>query len=314
MRAVHALMLLAVVRLLPAPSSFALYAAMVVMFPKLAVVGGMINNDNLAVLATGIAIFGLARWQLTTDQSAAAPVALGLALAGWTKLTVLQMIGIAFGAAEALGLWRERAWPNMGDAAIIVAGGAIAAIPTLQNLLTYGRPLFISSTHNFVEPAQRPTIGIALYAVDFLRSMWLKRAALEPMQLVQSPSLVALLGIWLAGVPGNRRYYLRTTAILVRRLAWIGASRRNRRHGATSRPVARLFYGPASGDHPIHHCSVRHAFSLLHQGVIGRRDRMVVCIIAVCRSNPRGGSADFFAGFLELALAPRNLATGGSFS
>src|SRR5262245_50473636 len=44
-----ALMLLAVVQLLPAPSSFALYAAMVVMFPKLGVVGGMISNGNVGV-------------------------------------------------------------------------------------------------------------------------------------------------------------------------------------------------------------------------------------------------------------------------
>ena len=59
----------------------------------------------------------------------------------------------------------------MGDAAIIVAGAAIAAIPTLQNLLTYGRPLFINPTPVFVEPAQRPAIGIALYAIDFPAQM-----------------------------------------------------------------------------------------------------------------------------------------------
>ena len=188
-----AFMLLAGMRLLLAPTSFALYAAMVVMFPKLAVVGGMINNDNLGVLATGIAIFGLARWQGTTDRCAAALMALGMALAGWTKLTVLLMVGIAFVAAEALRLWRERAWPNMRDAAIIVAGGAIAAIPTFQNLLTYGRPLFISPTANFVDPAERPAIGFAHYAVHFLRAMWLKWSAFEPMQLVQGPSLVATL-------------------------------------------------------------------------------------------------------------------------
>ncbi len=99
-------------------TGFALYAAMVVMFPKLAVVGGMVNNDNLGVLATGIAIFGLVRWQGTTDRCAAALVALGMALAGWTKLTVLLMVGIALFAAEVLRLWHERAWPNMRDAAI----------------------------------------------------------------------------------------------------------------------------------------------------------------------------------------------------
>jgi hypothetical protein len=175
------------------PKSFALYAAMVVMFPKLAVVGGMINNDNLGVLAAGIAILGLGRWQRTTDRSAAALVAFGLALAGWTKLTVLLMVSIAFVSAEALRLWRDRAWPTTGDAAIIGAGGAIAAIPTFQNFLTYGRPLFVSPTHGFVELAERPAIGFALYAVRFLRNMWLKWSAVEPMQLVQGLSLVALL-------------------------------------------------------------------------------------------------------------------------
>ena len=42
-------------------------------------------------------------------------MALGIALAGWTKLTVLLLVGLAFVAAEALRLWRERACPNMGD-------------------------------------------------------------------------------------------------------------------------------------------------------------------------------------------------------
>lgn len=177
--------------LLPSPAAFAAFAALLVMFPKLAVVGGLINNDNLSVFATGLCFAGLARLHRGGGLMSGALLGLGLALAGWGKLTVLIMAGLAVLAAEALRLGAapdRRHWFGLGAAGI---GGLVAIVPTVENYLAYGAPLFISveSGHNFVPVAERPDLGFLGHGLFFLYNMALKWPALEPAGAAQLAGL-----------------------------------------------------------------------------------------------------------------------------
>lgn len=187
------LMLFAGMTLLSNLGAFALFAAILVMFPKLAIVGGLINNDNLGVLATGLCFVGLARLHRGGGNGAGMLFGLGIALAGWTKLTVLVMIGFVLIASELLRLGEaqdRRRWLALGVASAI---GAVGFIPTIWNFITYGRPLYIYTglAHNFVPVAERPALDFLDHAVLFLHQMVLKWPALEPAQWIQ---IVGLAG------------------------------------------------------------------------------------------------------------------------
>lgn len=166
--------------ILPSPSAFFTFAAVFVMFPKLAVVGGFINNDNLGIFAAGISFAGLARVYQGGGYRSGILLGLGIALAGWTKLTVLIMVGFALAGAELIRFFTAQTSRRGPVLAVGVAIGALGLIPTLQNFAAYGWPLFISADHNFLPIAERPELDFHHYTVFFLEKMTVKWSALEP--------------------------------------------------------------------------------------------------------------------------------------
>jgi hypothetical protein len=147
------------------------YAVALVAFPKLAVVGGMINNDNLTLAVAAFGLFALLRWR---DRPGDWTIAIALAVAGWTKLTALLMLGFALGFL-ALQL-RPRGLRPYASAAI---GGALGALPTLVNLARYGAPLWHGMAQ-YTPPAQRVHLDFGGYAALFSREMVDSWAALQP--------------------------------------------------------------------------------------------------------------------------------------
>jgi hypothetical protein len=154
------------------------YAAVLIAFPKLAILGGMINNDNLALCVTAIGLLALIRWR---DRSKDWLIALALAAAGWTKLTVLLMVGFALVfLALQLRRWSPRAflWP--------AAGAALGILPNLVNLARYGAPLWHGMAQ-YTPPAGRVHLDFLGYARVFGRALVQGWSALEPSSI---PSLM----------------------------------------------------------------------------------------------------------------------------
>src|SRR5215218_4409832 len=83
------LVLVAGWRLFPTDAGRVVFALMAAAFPKAAVIGGMINNDNLAMLAAALVFAGLAG-----ARGGVVLLAAGLALAGWSKLTAIVALGV----------------------------------------------------------------------------------------------------------------------------------------------------------------------------------------------------------------------------
>jgi hypothetical protein len=189
-----AVMLIAGFRVLTGWRERAVFAAVLVLFPKLGVVAGLISNDNAALLAAGVAFLGLIEWQRRPVAGTALLLGFGLALCGWTKLTVLLMAGFAVVVAEALRLWTDKARPRAGAYAILVGGLLVAAAPSLANLAAYGRPLHHSDAF-YVPPVHRVALSFGRYALVFLRNMEEKWAALEPSGPAQQFGLYLVLGL-----------------------------------------------------------------------------------------------------------------------
>ena len=174
-----ALMLWAGYRLLENWKERAVFAAVLVLFPKLGVVAGLISNDNAALLATGLGFLGLIEWQQRPSARTALLLAVAVALCGWTKLTVLLMFGFSISIAEALRLWSGAERPRIRDYGVVCGGFVVAALPSLAGIAAYHRVLYHSYVY-YVPPAQRVSLSAAHYAAIFLRNMLIKWSALEP--------------------------------------------------------------------------------------------------------------------------------------
>lgn len=164
-----------------------LFGLVLVAFPKLGIVGGLVNNDNLGLIAAAL-LFAAVIAAERESRWTAVLAAVALALGGWTKLTVLVMLAPAAAFAVLL-LWRRHSprWRGLAVGAAI--GLAIGAIPTLHSLMTTGAVIWTSPTHNAVPPGERPVLGFADYAVLFVGQLGEKWGALD------SPPVFALVGL-----------------------------------------------------------------------------------------------------------------------
>lgn len=143
-------------------------------FPKAAVVGGAINNDNLAMLAASFLFAGLmgmpgAGWWLLA----------GLALVGWTKLTAFVALGAVAGCWLALrAIKGEVRW---SDPLIRCAGAGvmIGAVPYLVTLARTGSPVWVHAATWYVPPGERAALDFPGFIAHFLRTMAHKWPAAE---------------------------------------------------------------------------------------------------------------------------------------
>ena len=176
------------------PVWFALFAAS---FPKGAVVGGLINNDNMAALAAAALFAGL-----VGVPAAGWWIMVGLALAGWTKLTALLAL------AAVTGAWLGMRW-RRGEIALTdpivgltALGLLIGAVPYLATLIQTGQLLWVNQDWWRVPMAERADYDLAGFASFFLRSMLFKWPAAEtafslPLILASLLASLAVAGIGL---------------------------------------------------------------------------------------------------------------------
>jgi hypothetical protein len=192
-----AIMLRAGFTVLRTPREQAVFAAFLVLFPKMGVVAGIVSNDNAALLATAVVFAGLLRWHATGRLADAALLAAGLALCGWTKFTVFLMAGFAVAIAELPRLKLMAVRPRLARCAVIALGAGAGAVPTLENLARYGRPLF-HPTNFFTPVAERTAVSFADYAALFFQQMaitWSAREPARPLEMAGLAGVLAILGL-----------------------------------------------------------------------------------------------------------------------
>lgn len=189
-----AIMLLAGAAALPDAGSRLAFGILLVLFPKTSILGGLITNDNLGLLATAIVFAGLLRLLRTQDGRGAVLTGLGLALAGWSKFNIAVMLGFSVGFCILLAILRP---PRLAIGKIGLAGAIAAAgiVPTLYNLATLGRPFFVSATHNAVPMAERPELSLLNYFGLFLRQLAAKWPGFEPGNAAQMLVPMVILGL-----------------------------------------------------------------------------------------------------------------------
>ena len=199
-----AIILLAGAVALPDAASGLVFGLVLILFPKLPVVSGLINNDDFGLMATAITFAGLL-WLLRTENMAAAVlVGLGVALAGWTKLTAAVMLGSAAFICIFMGVRHGRLRsPRLIAAACVVA--AAGTIPTLYNLATLGRPLYVNLAVNAIPVDQRPALSFLDYFGLFFQQFAFKWPAFEPGTLLQA--LTPLVVLVLAGLGIRRSWH-----------------------------------------------------------------------------------------------------------
>ena len=186
-----ALVLVAGCRLFATRQQKLTFALVSVAFPKTAGIAGMINNDNLAVLAGGLIFFGLV-------EDVAIVAALGLALAGWTKLTALVALGAVVGVSRLFAIWRGA--PLVSQTHIILVDGAIVgAIPYVVNLIRTGHVLHWNESFVSVPDAARVMLSVPdylyVFLVQFAQRWPVNEATLADTALLPVSLLVALLGL-----------------------------------------------------------------------------------------------------------------------
>jgi hypothetical protein len=196
----------------------AAFAALIAFNPTLPVLGGIVSNDNFALLGGALTCLGSFRL-LAGGRSGAVwlAAAAGVLIAGLAKLTALLLCGLLYGgviawlvAAEGLLVLRSRA----AMAGLIVA--AVAVVPYLLLIVEHGSPApFTAGQAAFLERrlAEMPEWRAARlsfwpYLGHFLRSLlvyWPPLTPTTPAQVALLALPAACLGIGLLGGIGALR-------------------------------------------------------------------------------------------------------------
>ena len=177
----------------------AIFALITVSFPKTALIGGMINNDNLALVAAAAVFAGL-----TGAPYGALLIAGGLALAGWTKLTALVALAMVVGAKTLLDgrkaiLGRETLFAILGI--------MIGLLPFIVTFVQTGHLFHINRTVFGLPPEARPNATFGQYMLFFLTEIVGKWPAAEGSLSLPAGAILILTPILLAviGVVRDRR-------------------------------------------------------------------------------------------------------------
>jgi hypothetical protein len=157
------------------------FAILAVAFPKTLLIGAMINNDNLAMVAAAMVFAGMCG-----VPGGALLIAAGLALAGWTKLTALIALSTAVGILTLID-WRKGVLRR--DTFIYAGGAAVGSLPYLVSLATTGKLFHVNATVFASAPGMKPDWGFADYTREFFTAFAMKWPAAE-----------ASLPLWLAAL------------------------------------------------------------------------------------------------------------------
>lgn len=176
------------------------YLLLLLVFSKPALIAGMINNDNLVLLETGV-LFRLlvvpvrvrdARESGHPDRSLdsrfrgndireirgrlvnAGAVAAVLAVAGWTKFNAFVGLAMWVGLLHVAALLRRDERPFGRTSFILLAGVICGAVPALRNLATMGTVAYVPVEFLFVEPAARPHYDGLQFVAAFLGKIGVK--------------------------------------------------------------------------------------------------------------------------------------------
>lgn len=179
-------------RILPRQSERIAFAIIAACFPKGMLLAGMINNDNLAMLAAAIVFAGL-----SAPRHRPILLAFGLALAGWTKLTALISL------AALVGVWllldRKSLFTRDGWSA--AAGVALGSTPFLAMKLKTGMLVPVNIAAFGRAPELRPNWGMFDFTRNFLGNLAMKWPAGEdtlPLALAAAlamfPLILAVIG------------------------------------------------------------------------------------------------------------------------
>jgi hypothetical protein len=184
------------------------YAGIIALCPKVGVLAGLINNDNLAFLGAAVATFGLLRfWERGPGAGCAAVIGLGFAIGALTKLTAGLLLG--FWVLFAHVIAARALWPldnrRLGHLGVLGVLTLVGVSPYLVNLALYGSPIYMG---DFLEATMYRTLaeplglgGYGRWYAYLLVSTWATYGA----DLGDFLSLAAVLGLAAAGVWRSRR-------------------------------------------------------------------------------------------------------------
>jgi hypothetical protein len=173
------------------PMQHVIFASGVALCPKAQLMGGQINNDNLAFLAGAVVLFALTREQSTRI---AVQTGFGFVLGALSKLTAGLILGLLLAFSH---LSRIRALPPRYFA-ILGAFALVGTAPYLLNLAVYDAPLFINKEFIFIPESERLQLGLGEFILHFLRKFFTTWGAFEPAMVHEIIPFLIILGLSLA--------------------------------------------------------------------------------------------------------------------
>jgi 4-amino-4-deoxy-L-arabinose transferase-like glycosyltransferase len=190
-------------RLFKTPLTHLVYAAAISMLPKMAIVGGIINNDNLALFGAACAFLGTQRFlEDRITPGTAILTGSGFALAALAKLTAGLSIGLMVMFAHASQFRRFQATNRKGLLYLSIISVFVLAgvFPYLVNYITIGKPIYINDAAYALPYLEyQLTLNTGEFIQHFFRRLVEKWAAYEPSNFFQILSFFIVLLLALTG-------------------------------------------------------------------------------------------------------------------
>ena len=162
------------VRLLATEGQRVVYLLVLMLFSKPALIAGMINNDNLVLLETGLLLH-----LLVSPAPRPLAIAVVLALAGWTKFNAFVGLALWTGLLHAATVARGENSIFGRASFVLLAGVLCGAAPALVNLVTIGLVAYVPKDFLFVDAAVRPNYDVWQFLAAFLHKTGLKIAFMD---------------------------------------------------------------------------------------------------------------------------------------
>jgi hypothetical protein len=153
-------------RLAPSPRVAVLATFLIAMFSRSITTAGMINNDNLVMLETGLILL-----TLTSTKDCTIFQAILLAIAGWTKLNAFVALTLVLGFVHLLEAARKRVPPFGRRSGLLLLGAGVGLAPTAANILSLHRLVYAPYDSLFVPEAARLHLDFAGFANFFVHRL-----------------------------------------------------------------------------------------------------------------------------------------------